>query len=142
MLRELPEGGGKHSRFSGSNTVRKLRTAVPFLALFVVVGCSSSEGKDEELLTELRKSYCLQLGVWQTARNAGRTAAPESSEAEEAELAADGVLLAMRPLRDETVRGGQTLGEETVLAISNGDGNAEGHVVQYCGDVGFETLTR
>lgn len=121
---------------------RKLRTAVPFLALFVVVRCSSSEGRDEQLLTELRKNYCLQLGVWQTARNADRTATPTSPEHAEAELAADSALLAMRPLRDETVKEGQTLGEETVLAISNGDGNAEGHLVQYCGDAGFETLTR
>ncbi|MEU9731780.1 hypothetical protein [Streptomyces sp. NPDC048002] len=107
-----------------------------------MAGCSSDDGTDEELLTELRKSYCQQLGVWQRARDAAAAATAGSPEQEEAESAAQGALLAMHPLRDEDVSGGQSLGEETALAISNGDGNAEGHVVQYCGEAGFETLTR
>ncbi|CAM5649090.1 hypothetical protein [Streptomyces atroolivaceus] len=48
----------------------------------------------------------------------------------------------MRPLRDETVGGGRTLGEATAAAMNDGDSEAEGRVVQYCGDAGFETLTR
>ncbi|MFE4960935.1 hypothetical protein ACFRCW_45305 [Streptomyces sp. NPDC056653] len=120
-----------------------LRAVVPVLALVAVAaGCSSSEGKDEQRLTGLRQNYCLQLGTWQKARNAAGTVTPESPAYEEAGLVAQDAFLAMRPLRDETVSGGRTLGEETVLAINNGDGNAEAHVVRYCEDVGFETLTR
>ncbi|MFD0022177.1 hypothetical protein [Streptomyces sp. NPDC058382] len=49
----------------------------------------------------------------------------------------------MRPIRDETVNGGRSLGEETAAAaIKYGDRNAMAHVVRYCGDAGFETLIR
>ncbi|MEU6519347.1 hypothetical protein [Streptomyces sp. NPDC046978] len=120
-----------------------LKAVVPALALVAVAaGCSSSEGKDEQRLTGLRENYCMQLGRWQKARNAAGTATPESPAYEEAGLVAQDAFLALRPLRDETVSGGRTLGEETVLAINNGDGYAEAHVVQYCDDVGFETLAR
>ncbi|MEW2471344.1 hypothetical protein AB0919_41170 [Streptomyces sp. NPDC046994] len=126
-----------------------LKAVVPVLALVAVAvavavaaGCSSSEGKDEQRLTGLRENYCMQLGRWQNARNAMGTATPESPAYEEAGLVAQDALLAMRPLRDETVSGGRTLGEETMLAINNGDGYAEAQVVQYCDNVGFETLTR
>lgn len=126
--------------------MRMLKVVVPVLALVAVavaaVGCSSSEGKDEQWLAGLRENYCLQLGMWQKARNAEGTDTPESPAYEEAGIVAQDVFLAMRPLRDESVSEGRTLGEETVLAINNSDGNAEAHVVQYCGDVGFETLTR
>ncbi|MET8537756.1 hypothetical protein ABZV67_39905 [Streptomyces sp. NPDC005065] len=88
-----------------------LRAVVPVLALVAVaVGCSSSEGKDKQRLTGLRQNYCLQLGTWQKARNAAGTVTPESPAYEEAELVAQDAFLAMRPLRDETVSGGRTLG--------------------------------
>ncbi|MFE2599012.1 hypothetical protein ACFXCZ_21335 [Streptomyces sp. NPDC059396] len=123
--------------------VHRLKVVVPVLALVAVAaGCSSSEGEDEQRLTRLRENYCLYLGTWQEARNAAATVTPESTANEEAELVGQDVFVVMRPLRDETVSGGRTLGEETVLAINNGDGNAEAHVVRYCGDAGFETLTR
>ncbi|MEV4874902.1 hypothetical protein [Streptomyces cyaneofuscatus] len=128
---------------TGGDMVRGLRVIVPVLVLAAVVaGCSSSDGKDDRRLTGLRESYCLHLGTWQKARNAVHTEAPESPEAEEAESIAQDAFRAMRPLRDETVEGGLTLGEDTVSAINLGDSFAEAHVVRYCADAGFETLTR
>ncbi|WP_326600986.1 hypothetical protein [Streptomyces sp. NBC_01800] len=120
-----------------------LKAVVPVLALVAVAaGCSSSEGKDEERLTAQRENYCTQLGTWQKARNAAGTDTPESSGYDEVGAVAQDAFLAMRPLRDETVGGGRTLAEATVAAMNNSDSEAEGRIVQYCGDVGFETLTR
>ncbi|MET9587541.1 hypothetical protein ABZY10_31490 [Streptomyces sp. NPDC006539] len=120
-----------------------LKAVVPVLALVAVVaGCSSSEGKDEERLTAQRENYCTQLGEWQEARNAAGTDTPESSGYDEVGAVAQDAFLAMRPLRDAPVDGGRTLAEATVAAMSNRDSEAEGRVVQYCDDVGFEMLTR
>ncbi|GAA3475482.1 hypothetical protein GCM10018966_000080 [Streptomyces yanii] len=122
---------------------RMLKAVLPALALVAVAaGCSSSKGKDEQRLTEQRQNYCMQLGTWQEARNAAGTDMPESSGYDEVGAIAQDAFLAMRPLRDETVGGGRTLGEATVAAMNNGDSEAEGRVVKYCGDVGLETLTR
>ncbi|MFJ5109953.1 hypothetical protein ACIQAD_04760 [Streptomyces sp. NPDC088551] len=125
--------------------MRTLKAIVPVLALVAVavaVGCSASDDGDEQRLNGLRENYCLQLGMWQKARNAEGSVTPESPAYGEAALVAEDAVHAMRPLRDEAVSGGGTLGETTVLAINNGDGNAEARAVQYCADVGFETLTR
>lgn len=123
--------------------VRMLKAVLPVLALVAVAaGCSSSKGKDEQRLTEQRENYCMQLGTWQKARNAAGTDTPESSGYDEVGAVAQDAFLAMQPLRDETVGGGRTLGEATAAAMNNGDSEAEGRVVKYCGDVGFETLTR
>ncbi|MEU9786949.1 hypothetical protein AB0H92_39365 [Streptomyces phaeochromogenes] len=120
-----------------------LKAVLPVLALVAVAaGCSSSKGKDEQRLTEQRENYCMQLGTWQKARNAAGTDTPESSGYDEVGAVAQDAFLAMQPLRDETVGGGRTLGEATAAAMNNGDSEAEGRVVKYCGDVGFETLTR
>lgn len=123
--------------------MRMLKAVLPVLALVAVAaGCSSSKGKDEQRLTEQRENYCMQLGTWQKARNAAGTDTPESSGYDEVGAVAQDAFLAMQPLRDETVGGGRTLGEATAAAMNNGDSEAEGRVVKYCGDVGFETLTR
>ncbi|WP_405671695.1 hypothetical protein [Streptomyces canus] len=120
-----------------------LKAVLPVLALVAVAaGCFSSKGKDEQRLTEQRENYCMQLGTWQKARNAAGTDTPESSGYDEVGAVAQDAFLAMQPLRDETVGGGRTLGEATAAAMNNGDSEAEGRVVKYCGDVGFETLTR
>ncbi|MFE6038572.1 hypothetical protein [Streptomyces sp. NPDC056452] len=123
--------------------VRVMKAVVPVIALVAVAaGCSSSEGKDEQRLTELRENYCTQLGTWQKARNAADTETPDPSGFDEVGAVAQDAFLAMRPLQDETVGGGRTLAEATVAAMKNNDSEAEGRVVQYCGDSGFETLTR
>ncbi|MFJ9034243.1 hypothetical protein ACIRQP_38475 [Streptomyces sp. NPDC102274] len=123
--------------------VRILKAVLPVLALVAVAaGCSLSTGKDEQRLTEQRENYCMQLGTWQKARNAAGTDTPESSGYDEVGAVAQDAFLAMRPLRDENVGGGRTLGDATAAAMNNGDSEAEGSVVKYCGDVGFETLTR
>ncbi|OWA01024.1 hypothetical protein B9W62_34505 [Streptomyces sp. CS113] len=123
--------------------MRVLKAVVPVLALVAVTaGCTSSEGGDEQRLTAQRENYCTQLGAWQKARNAAATDTPEPSEYDEVGAVAQNTFLAMRPLRDETLDGGRTLAEATVAAVNNGDSEAEGRVVQYCDDVGFETLTR
>ncbi|WP_245235233.1 hypothetical protein [Streptomyces violaceorubidus] len=120
-----------------------LKAIVPVLALVAVTaGCSSSKGEDEQQLTAQRENYCTQLGAWQKARNAAGTDTPESSGYDQVGAVAQVAFLAMRPLRDETVGGGRTLAEATVAAMNNSDSEAEGRVVQYCDDVGFETLTR
>ncbi|WP_437061141.1 hypothetical protein [Streptomyces sp. enrichment culture] len=120
-----------------------LKAVVPVLALVAVTaGCSSSEDGDEQRLTAQRDNYCTQLGAWQKARNAAGTGTPESSGYDEVGAVAQDAFLAMRPLRDETVGGGRTLAEATVAAMNNSDSEAERRVVQYCDDVGFETLTR
>ncbi|MFC8006771.1 hypothetical protein ACFUCH_12505 [Streptomyces olivaceus] len=122
-----------------------LKAVVPVLVLVVVTaGCSSSEGGDEQRLTSQRENYCTQLGAWQKARNAAGTGTgtPESSGYDEVGAVAQDAFLAVRPLRDETVGGGRTLAEATVAAMNNSDSEAERRVVQYCDDVGFETLTR
>lgn len=122
--------------------MRVLKAVVPVLALVAVAaGCSSSEGRDAERLTAQRENYCTQLGAWQEARNAAGTDTPKSGYDDVGAVAQD-AFLAMRPLRDEPVGGGRTLAEATVAAMNNRDSEAEGRVVQYCGDVGFETLTR
>ncbi|WLQ45335.1 hypothetical protein P8A22_16820 [Streptomyces laculatispora] len=109
-------------------------------------GCSSYNGKSERQLTEQRENYCTQLGAWQKARNAADTStdsdAPESSGYDEVGAVAEDAFLAMQPLRDEAVGGGRTLGEATAAAMKNSDSEAEGRVVEYCGDSGYETLTR
>ncbi|MFE2021557.1 hypothetical protein ACFW9O_26300 [Streptomyces sp. NPDC059499] len=123
--------------------VRVLKAVVPVIAMVVVAaGCSSSEGKDERRLTELRENYCTQLGTWQNARNAADTDPPDPSGYDEVGAVAHDAFRAMRPLRDETVGEGRTLAEATVAAVNNKDSEAEGRVVQYCADSGFETLTR
>ncbi|MFD3610692.1 hypothetical protein ACFWXA_21895 [Streptomyces atroolivaceus] len=123
--------------------MRRFRTVVPVLALVAVAaGCASSEGTDGRWLTEQRENYCTQLGTWQKARNAARTEPPDPSGYDEVGAVAQDAFLAMRPLRDETVGGGRTLGEATAAAMNDGDSEAEGRVVRYCGDAGFETLTR
>lgn len=126
--------------------MRVRQAVVVVLALLAAAGCSSSEGgEDEQLLTEQRGNYCLKLGTWQKARNARGTSTSESPTAETAaaeKAAAEDTFLATRPLREESVSGGRTLGEETVWAITDGDAKAEGRLVQYCADSGFETLTR
>ncbi|MEU9190615.1 hypothetical protein AB0D14_40110 [Streptomyces sp. NPDC048484] len=132
-----------------------LKSVVPVLALVLVAvvvtaGCSSSEGKDEQRLTAQREAYCTQLGAWQKARNAADTGAetgtetdtPESSGYDEIGAVAENAFLAMRPLRDETVGGGRTLADATTAAMNNSDSDAEGCIVRYCDDAGFETLTR
>lgn len=133
----------------GGNVVRVLRTVFPVLALVAMsAGCSSSNGKSEQQLTEQREGYCTQLGAWQKARNAADSDtstdsdAPESPGYDEVGAVAEDALLAMQPLRDEAVGGGRTLGEATAAAMKNGDSEAEGRVVEYCGDSGYETLTR
>ncbi|OKI43556.1 hypothetical protein A6A29_09235 [Streptomyces sp. TSRI0281] len=123
--------------------MRVLKAVVPVLTLMAVaMGCSSSEGKDGQQLTVQRENYCTQLGAWQKARNAAGTDTPESSGYDEVGAVAQDAFLAMRPLRNEAVGGGRTLAEATVAAMNNSDSEAEGRVVQYCGDAGFETLTR
>lgn len=123
--------------------VRALRAIVPVLALLVVAaGCSSSEGRDEARLNSQREKYCTQLGKWQKARNAADTDTPDPSGFDEVGAVAQDAFLAMRPLGDEAVGGGRTLAEATAAAMNNSDSEAEGRVVQYCGDSGFETLTR
>ncbi|MCX5315882.1 hypothetical protein [Streptomyces sp. NBC_00154] len=120
-----------------------LKAVVAVLALVAVAaGCSSSEGEDEERLTAQRENYCTQLRAWQEARNAAGTDTAESSGYDEVGAVTQDAFLAMRPLRDEPVGGGRTLAEATVAAMNNSDAEAEGRVVQYCGDVGFEALTR
>ncbi|WP_329157001.1 hypothetical protein OHB49_00650 [Streptomyces sp. NBC_01717] len=120
-----------------------LKAVVAVLALVAVAaGCSSSEGEDEERLTAQRENYCTQLGAWQKARNAAATDTPESSGYDVVGAVTQDAFLAMRPLRDEPVGGGRTLAEATVAAMKNSDSEAEGRVVQYCGGVGFEALTR
>ncbi|MEU9202950.1 hypothetical protein [Streptomyces sp. NPDC048332] len=125
---------------------RLIRTLVPALALVAVTaGCSSSDGKSEQRLTEQRESYCTQLGAWQDARAEQADAETEGSEAEEASgydmvgAVADDVFLAMEPLRDESVGGGRTLAEATAAALKSNESEAGGLVVQYCQDNGFET---
>ncbi|MEU8677895.1 hypothetical protein [Streptomyces sp. NPDC048560] len=123
--------------------VRVFKAMVPILALAAVAaGCSSSEGRDEQRLAAHRENYCAQLGAWQKARDAARTETPEAAEYDKAGAVAQDAFLAMRPLRDEPVGAGRTLSEATAAAMKNGDSDAEGRVVQYCADVGFETLTR
>ncbi|MEU4261886.1 MULTISPECIES: hypothetical protein [Streptomycetaceae] len=118
------------------------RAVVPVLAVVATAaGCSSSDG-NERRLTEQRENYCTQLGTWQKARNAAGTVTPEPSGYDEVAAVAQDAFLAMRPLQDEAVGGGRTLAEATVAAMNNSDSQAEGRVVKYCGDVGFETLTR
>ncbi|MFF8596942.1 hypothetical protein ACF061_37085 [Streptomyces sp. NPDC015220] len=123
--------------------MRILKAVLPALALVAVAaGCSSSKGQDAQRLTKQRENYCTQLGTWQKARNAAGAGTPDSSGYNEAEASARDALLAVRPLRDETVGGGRTLAEATAAAMNNGDSEAEERVVKYCEDVGFETLTR
>ena len=122
--------------------VRVLRTVVPVIALVAVVaGCSSSEGGNEEL-TAQQENYCTQLGAWQKARNAADTETPDPSGYDYVGDVAQDVLLAARPLRDESVGAGRTLAEATAAAMKRSDSLAEGRVVQYCDDAGFETLMR
>ncbi|MFI2781063.1 hypothetical protein [Streptomyces sp. ALB3] len=123
--------------------MRVYRTVVQVLALVAMAaGCSSSQGGDGQRLTEQRGNYCAQLGTWQKARNAADTQPPEPSGFDETGAVAQDAFLAMRPLREEAVGGGRTLGEATAAAMNNGDSEAEGLVVRYCDDAGFETLTR
>ncbi|SNB89764.1 MULTISPECIES: hypothetical protein [unclassified Streptomyces] len=122
---------------------RMLKAALPVVALVVLgAGCSSAQGQDDQRLTERRENYCTQLGGWQKTRNAAAEDAPDPDEYDEVGAAAQDVLLAMRPLRDEPVGQGRTLGEATAAATENSDPEAEGLAVRYCGEVGFETLTR
>ncbi|MEV8450714.1 hypothetical protein [Streptomyces parvus] len=122
---------------------RLIKAALPVVALVVLgTGCSSAQGQDDQRLTERRENFCTQLGGWQKARNAAAEDTPDPDEYDEVGAAAQDVLLAMRPLRGEPVGQGRTLGEATAAATENSDPEAEGLAVRYCGEVGFETLTR
>lgn len=117
-----------------------IRTIVPVLTLIAVTaGCSSSDGKSEQRLTEQRESYCTELGAWQKARDAAGEETAESAEFDDVGAIADDAFLAMEPLRGEAVGGGRTLGEATMAAMKNSDGEALGRVVKYCQDAGFES---
>jgi hypothetical protein len=126
--------------------VRVLKGVVPVMALVaravMAAGCSSSSASGEERLTAERENYCLQLGTWQKARNAARTDVPDPAGGDETGTVARDVFLVVQPLRDETVGQGRTLAEATQAALNNGDTDAEQRLVRYCGDAGFETLTR
>ncbi|MFG2679715.1 hypothetical protein [Streptomyces sp. NPDC048392] len=125
--------------------MRALKAVLPVLALVAVTAaCSSSDDADEQRLAERRENYCAQLGAWQKARNTAATNTPEPSGSgyDEVGGAAQNAFRALRHLRDESVGGGRTLGEATAAAMNNADSGAEALVVEYCGDVGFETLTR
>ncbi|MFH8462586.1 hypothetical protein [Streptomyces sp. NPDC017991] len=126
--------------------VRAHRAAVPVLVLLpllaLLAGCSSSDGRDEERLTAQRENYCTQLGAWQRARDTARTDTSDQAGDDEAGTVARDAFLAMRPLQDETVGQGRTLAEATVAAMNNSDSEAEQRIVEYCADMGFETLTR
>ncbi|MFJ6636773.1 hypothetical protein ACIQMR_36240 [Streptomyces sp. NPDC091376] len=123
--------------------VRILKAVLPALVLVTVAGCSSSADTDEQRLSEQRKNYCMQLGTWQKARNAASSDTLDSSAAyDEVGGTAQDALVAMQPLRDETVGAGRTLGEATAAAMNAAEPEAEGLVVKYCADAGFETLTR
>lgn len=122
---------------------RAFGALVTALALVAAgAGCSSSAAGDEQWLTEQRKNYCTQLGTWQRARHAEDTEDPAASGFDEVEATAQDAFLAMRALKDEPVGGGRTLGEATGAAMHHGDSEAEGRVVTYCDDAGFETLMR
>ncbi|WGP11786.1 MULTISPECIES: hypothetical protein [Streptomyces] len=122
---------------------RILRAALPVVALVVLgTGCSAASGQDEQRLSERRENYCTQLGSWQKTRNAAEEDPPDPNEYDEVGAAAEDVLLAVRPLRDEPAGHGRSLGEATAAATGNSDPEAEGLAVNYCGEVGFETLTR
>ncbi|MEU3607314.1 hypothetical protein AB0E83_18010 [Streptomyces sp. NPDC035033] len=119
-------------------------TVVPVLALAavaVVTGCASSEGEDEGRSTELRRRYCLEVGRWQEALRAEGARTPGSPAYEEVGSAVRAVFLATRPLRDEGVTGGHSLGEETLWAVEDRNDEALSLVMRYCADAGFETLT-
>ncbi|MER5629879.1 hypothetical protein CP967_22740 [Streptomyces nitrosporeus] len=129
--------------------MRVRQAVLPVLALLVLTtaGCSSSGDEDgdgdDQRLTGLRETYCRELGMWQRVRNSADTVTPDPSAYDEAGDVAQDVLRAMRPLREESVHGGATtLGEATARTVGNSDGEAEGSVVRYCADAGFETLTR
>ncbi|MBQ0846931.1 hypothetical protein J8N05_01675 [Streptomyces sp. BH-SS-21] len=125
--------------------MRVSKAVFPVLALMAVAvavamaGCSSSESKDEQRLTAQRENYCTQLGAWQKARDAART---DASGDDGTDTVARDALLALEPLRDETVGQGRTLAEATAAAMNNADSDAEGRLVQYCDAAGFETLMR
>ncbi|MET9593941.1 hypothetical protein ABZY45_23880 [Streptomyces sp. NPDC006516] len=123
-----------------------MRKAVfPGLVVLAVLtaGCSSaSDAAGQQRLTEQRENYCTQLGTWQKARNAAEADPPDASEFDEVGALAEDAFLAMRPIRKETVGGGRSLGEATSAAMHDNDSEAEGRVVDYCTDNGFETLTR
>ncbi|MFE1794843.1 hypothetical protein ACFW9L_01610 [Streptomyces sp. NPDC059517] len=124
-------------------TVPVLAALMALMAL--MAGCSSSDGEDEKRLTAQRENYCTQLGAWQSARNAARTDASDSADPsgdDEIGTVARDAFLAMRPLKEESLGQGRTLAEATVAAMSNSDSEAEQRLVEYCGDAGFETLTR
>jgi hypothetical protein len=130
-------------RQPGGSTVRTWKRALPVLALVAVAaGCSSSDDVDEQRLAEKRETYCTQLGMWQKARNTADPDTPNPSGFDEVGAFAQDAFLAMRPLKDETVDGGRSLGEATVAAMTNGDLEAEGRIRKYCDNAGFETLTR
>ena len=116
--------------------------AAAFTLVVVAAGCSSTGGQGEQWLTGQQENYCGQLGAWQRVRNEAGTGTPDSSGYDEAEAAAKVAFLAVQPLRDEAVGGGRTVGEATAAAMKHGDAEAEGLVVKYCEDAGFETLTR
>ncbi|WP_413758719.1 hypothetical protein [Streptomyces sp. MMBL 11-3] len=123
--------------------VRVFKVIVPVVVLMAMTaGCSSASDEDEEGLTAQRENYCLQLGTWQKARNAARTDTSSSTEGDETETVARDALLAVQPLRDETVSQGRTLAEATQAALNDGNTAAEQRLVRYCDDAGFETLTR
>lgn len=119
--------------------MRWVRAIVPvFTLVAVAAGCSSSDGRSEQRLTEQRERYCTELGAWQKTRDAVDEETVDPEGFDEVGAVVDDAVRAMEPLRDEAVGGGRTLGEATVAAMKSGDGEAQGLVAQYCQDAGFE----
>ncbi|MGZ2360165.1 hypothetical protein LRE75_26390 [Streptomyces sp. 372A] len=120
--------------------MRGLKAVGPVLALVAAVaGCSSDAGASEQQLTDWRENYCRQLGAWQRAHD---EESPDAAGGEEAGAIASDVFAAMQPLTDEPVGAGRTLAEATAAAMNSDESEALGLIVAYCGDNGFETLTR
>ncbi|NEC64551.1 hypothetical protein G3I41_07830 [Streptomyces sp. SID9727] len=120
--------------------MRGLKAVGPVLALVAAVaGCSSDAGASEQQLTDWRENYCQQLGAWQRAHD---EESPDAAGDEEAGAIASDVFAAMQPLTDEPVGAGRTLAEATAAAMNSDESEALGLIVTYCGDNGFETLTR
>jgi len=114
------------------------------IAATAAVGCSSSpSAADEARMTQLRHDFCLRLGEWEKARNAAPSRSPEEPMDTTTRAAADSLFAAARDLKDEGLPDGRTsLLEDTTFAVTDGQRWAEGRLVQYCGDAGFETYPR
>lgn len=131
---------GRGPRRGGTRARVLLGAVLPVLALGVfAAGCSS--GPDDRTLADRRQNYCTQLGQWQREMNEEAAEEPDPTGYDEVAGQAENVLDAMRPLRDEPVGGGRTLGEATAAAVRGEDG-AGGLIAGYCDKNGFETLMR